>query len=207
MKHETSHHPTITLATTASLNAIDQLRRTHSNQLGFLPTAALIEAIHQRRTLIVPVNGEVAAYALWTHRRTDTPRIATIVHLVVHPSARRQGLATAILQRLHGELAAIDTAIVQAWCRIDLQATEFFRESGYRVVLASIGETARHQPRQLWRHPLNALGDDALWTPPPTYGQRRLRTDTIITPQQHTARNRRGISSATRPTRPGPHVI
>jgi hypothetical protein len=206
-KHTAAKHQPATHATIAHLNTIDQLRRAHSNQVGFLPVKAIIEAIHQRRTLIQTHNGEVAAYALWTHRRSETPNITTLVHLVVTKTARRQGIATAILQQLHGELAAQGTAIVQAWCRIDLPATAFFRSSGYRVVLASIDETARQQPRQLWRYPLNPIGDDALWIPPTTFGQRRNRTDTIITPQQHTARNRRTISTRSRPQRPGPPVI
>lgn len=190
--------------TTADYPAIEQLRRRDSNSLGFLPAAAIHEAIDQRRTLIVRSNGELVAYALWTHRHEEHPQVTTLVHLVVTHTARRHNIGTRLLQATAEHLRHRGTAILQAWCRIDLPATAMFARCNWTVTLAAINETARQIPKQLWRVPLNDDGRLALWEPPSTFGQRRNRSDTIIEPAHQVKQSTWTMWTKHRLTRPGP---
>jgi hypothetical protein len=130
------------------------LQKKFSNQIGFLPTAAIDELVTASRVLVGRINEEPAGYFAFRQKMRGVPNCASIVQAAVQYDAQRLGVAMA-LENAAAELCRNAKAeMIQAWCRSDLPANLFWDVMRYRQIAQRHPKNARKRPIILWRKPL-----------------------------------------------------
>lgn len=148
------------------LPAIDAIRRTYSNQLGFLTATAIATAIATNRVLVAHANGQLVGYAIFRRSARGLPNTATIYHLAVARHLRRRGYGQLLHRRLVAELATAGCTAIQAWTRNDIDGHRFFPRLNYIPILSKLPLNARRRPITLWRRLLHPNGHPTLLSPP-----------------------------------------
>jgi GNAT superfamily N-acetyltransferase len=160
----------VTLATTAQLSFLLDLQKKFSNQLGFLPRQAIQEYVDTRRVLIARENGEPAGYLLAPRRLASLPHVVPLVQTAIAFDAQRRGLGLLLVDVVTAWAISDGRSMLQAWCRADLTANDFWRSAGFFPVAQRRTPNARRQPLILWRRPLTAILPTAMLALPTRAG-------------------------------------
>lgn len=151
---DTKTNQKIRLASLADLSYVTSLQRKFSNQLGFLPTRALEEYLEARQVTLTTENNDPAGYLIARTSLKSRPELASITHACVQMDAQRRSHGLAAVSHFIA-IAKLQGAIgVQACCRLDLDANEFWKAAGFKAICFLTPDNARRQPLICWRLPL-----------------------------------------------------
>lgn len=159
---------TLSIARTADLPFIRGLQKRFSNQLGFLPDAALREYVDRGRVLLCQDNGEPAGYLLRPRRLASLPSCVPLVQTAICYDAQRRALGLSLVEAAAAAALLDGRSTLQAWCRADIEATQFWRAAGFVAVAQRRTANARGHALILFRR--NLLDDGQL---PPLHLPRR----------------------------------
>jgi N-acetylglutamate synthase-like GNAT family acetyltransferase len=164
--------PAITIAKARDLKFIVHLQQKFSNQLGFLPVQALIEYVDNGWVGVAHENGEPCGYVLGRPAYKYQPLLRPITQTAVAMDAQRRKHGLALLDRLHLRAIAAGQQAMQATCRADLEANDFWSAAGFEPICELTPDNARQQPLIVWRKLLARCKPDWFHTPPPRTGAR-----------------------------------
>jgi N-acetylglutamate synthase-like GNAT family acetyltransferase len=159
------------------LSFVDALQRRFANCLGFLPIQALESYLSKGRVKLVYENDEPAGYILGQTHLACSSHVMPLTQTAITFELQRQQHGLVLVQSAIDEAIAAGRSIVQAWCRVDLEANHFWRAAGFTAVAIRRPKTTRQQPLVLWRRSLNKLGDATLLHIPAAAGYRASRSD------------------------------
>lgn len=168
----TADQPRLRIATTADTSFVLALQKRFSNQLGFLPRAAIEWYVTNGRVQICQDNGQHAGYLLGRPTLRCLPNVQPLTQTAVDMTAQRRGLGLLLIEHAAAEAHAAGRSLLQAWCRVDLEANEFWRAAGFTAVGIRRPTNARAQPLILWRRPVSVDGQQRLLHLPTSAGWR-----------------------------------
>lgn len=168
----TAPDATIRPATVADLRYVDALQRKFSNQVGWLPRAALEWLIERGQITVALENGEPAGYVAGRALYKTRPELRPVTQTAVQYDAQRLSHGRQLIQHLAETARAAGQIGLQACCREDLEANKFFIAAGFKPITILTPPNRRRQNVIVWRLPLtNRL---PLWfaNPPKRAGYR-----------------------------------
>lgn len=118
-----SEEPTIRPAEPADLSFMLDLQNRLNYAVGVIPRGAILERIETRRILTVTVNGELAGFLNYTHRRD---RVTHVSQLAIDPELWRQRFGTLALARLMTNAVNLGQDALTLKCAEDLDANSFW---------------------------------------------------------------------------------
>lgn len=164
--------PLIRRARPQDAKFLSHLQKTFSNELGFLPTAALQWYIEQQRVGVVLENGDPAGYVLGRPAYKYQPDMRPITQTAVAMDAQRRHLGLALIARVCQHAVDARQLAVQAICAGDLIANEFWYSAGFESVALLTPGNARRRTLIVWRKQLTHVRPTWFTEPPPTAGVR-----------------------------------
>lgn len=139
------------------LDAVDVLMKRNSRTLGFLPTEALSDHLHQGRVLGAKVGGDrLIGYLLYAPSQSRL----RIVQLCVDGDFRGCGIARKLLDELKA-IATTQYAITLS-CRRDFPAHHMWPKLGFVSIGEKRGRSQAGHPLTLWHLTLNPANQMAL---------------------------------------------
>ncbi|HEY1187988.1 MAG TPA: GNAT family N-acetyltransferase [Gemmata sp.] len=163
----------------ADLPFIDHLQRRYREQLGFLPRAALDEAVCAGRVWLALENGCPAGYLYARDRYHGRAEVGVIYQAALSYDARRRHVGTALVE---GWVAAHAAGVRQVvlWCARDIEANLFWESLGFAALGYRVGGSKRGRVHVLW---VRATAPDgpagALWVPSQTSGGQMQRARAV----------------------------
>lgn len=116
--------------TLADLSPIKSLADAHRHELGFVLLPSLHKQIDRGEMLIAQQGGVLVGFVDY-HRRRDGQ--VTLYHILVAPTARRQGVGQALLAGLAAEAGASGAEQILLKCPVDLPANAFYERYGFQL--------------------------------------------------------------------------
>lgn len=166
----TSPRKAITLASSAELTYILDLQRKFSNQIGFLPRPAIEHYITHKRVALAYENGAPAGYVLGRPAFRWQPLMRPITQAAVQMDAQRRAHGLALVKRVCELARSAGQTAVQAMCRQDLDANDFWAAAGFVRIGAYDPISADRQKIICWRRALIAHPPDWFHAMPPVAG-------------------------------------
>ena len=151
--------PAVRIAQPSDLRFVRSLARTFTNQIGFIPDAATERELHRRNILLGELNNAEAGFLLTLPTLASQPTTAAIIQTAVHLDAQRNAVGLALVAEAAATAKANGALILQAWCRSDLEANDFWRAAGFAAIAARPGGNAHAQNHTLWRLALHENAD------------------------------------------------
>lgn len=145
---------TIRTATAADSLFVRDLQKKYSNQLGFLPFAAVDECIDGGCVRLATENNDPCGYVLARRRLRCAPHVCPIVQAAVCLDARRRRHGLALVEAVCQDAWVDGRTIVQCWCRDDLDAVDFWDAAGFDLIAERDPRSARGRPLLLFRKAL-----------------------------------------------------
>jgi GNAT superfamily N-acetyltransferase len=132
---------TLRFAEAADLPFILDLAKKDPDALGFVPREAVSEQIEGRQCVVAVANGDLVGYVL--HGKGGTA-VLPIVQAAVIPDARRERIASALVDRVKQRAGKLGCQEVGLACAADLVgALAFWRASGFRLIGSTQGGATR----------------------------------------------------------------
>lgn len=131
-------------ATEADLDPVKSMLDRHRYEFGFIPKAAISEAIN-KGWLLVAKTDQVIGLIRFRHRVDKT---TVIYEVVVDPSFRRRGVGKTLVWGLVKNARECGQLEVRAKCPVDLAANEFYPALGFE--LAGV-ENGKRRKLNVWR--------------------------------------------------------
>lgn len=168
----------IQIASEAHQTYVRHLSNKFRSQLGFIPNAGLDAYCANGWALIGHENGDPAGYILGRPSLRWMPRMRSVIHAAVQMDAQRRQLGLEMLKVYEHNSRANGIRYMQAMCRYDLDANEFWLAAGYEKIAQLSVCNAKKQPMICWRKTLD--GTHPMWWtwPPPRAGHKPTRTGT-----------------------------
>lgn len=168
----------IVIARALDLKFLTSLQAKFSNDLGFLPTAALKWYIENKRVGLGTENGEPAGYVLGRTHFKFQPLMRPITQACVAMDAQRRQLGMQLVGRVIAQAHDAGQLAVQAICAEDLEANAFWRALDFTTVAILEPDNCRGRKLVVWRRPLRDTMPDWFYMPPQTAGTRARRKGT-----------------------------
>lgn len=147
----------VSIASTAHTAFIADLQKRYSNQLGFLPNAALSDYIDNGGCHVLRHGDQHAGYILTRHHLRPQPGVRPIIQAAIDFDVRRRHLGLQLVEHVAATAITDGCVMLQAWCRLDLEATAFWSAAGFLATAIRSPSNARQSPLILWRRPLTAI--------------------------------------------------
>ena len=145
---------TIRYARLSDYTWIQRMQRIFSNQIGFLSAAALKNYIEQKNVMIADRENIPVGYLLGRLSLSWQPDLAQVIQIAVHPDYAGAHVATQLLATLVKLSQDNKRVGVQAICREDLAANEFWKARGFKHICFLTPNNARKKALIVWRLPL-----------------------------------------------------
>jgi N-acetylglutamate synthase-like GNAT family acetyltransferase len=176
----------IRLAKTRDRSFLVALARQYPTAVGFLPQLAVETLIDWRSGWISTENGQHAGYILTRPQLATNPQVRPILQTAVDMSAQRRQHATSLLDAVIRDALANKIVALQAWCRSELLANEFWAAMDFRRVATRPGGKHLGGTLNLWVRQIAPIPVEALVLRrndrPRGPGGQIARTPCIVTP-------------------------
>lgn len=169
---QTAATPFIRTATVADLHFIVHLQKKYTNELGFLPTAALVEWLEASAITIVEENGDPAGYVLARRRVNSARWCRPLTQVAICLDARRRHLGAALLDSVAAQAQNELLEGLQCWVAADIEAVDFFTSQGFQITATRAPDNARRRPLHLMRRSLQHFTPNGFYDPPRVAGCR-----------------------------------
>jgi hypothetical protein len=154
-----------------------ELQKKFSNQLGFLPGVAIDFYLENGHTGIALENGEPCGYVLGRPSFRFNRQIRPITQAAVFMDAQRRHHGLALIAATCRRAAEAGQLAVQATCRADIDAVDFWSAAGFMPIATVAPETARRKELIVFRRCLVEPAPPWFLIPPNTGGFRNRRRD------------------------------
>jgi N-acetylglutamate synthase-like GNAT family acetyltransferase len=138
---------TIRMAKPSDLTFVSDLQTRWSNNIGFLPRAALQQAIESNRTLLVFENGQHAGYLNWSANRKGAVHVTQVA---IEPELLRTTLGTKIMRTIERSAVKGGCSIIRLASRSNLTANFFWPELGFATTAVFQRNSRRGLPLIEW---------------------------------------------------------
>lgn len=191
----------IRLAALTDLKYVVHLQRIWSNQVGFLPRAALTRYIDNRGTLLVRNNGQDAGYLSWQLTKKGLLRL---IQIAVDPQLLREKLGSDVVTYIERAARAGACSVIRFQTRMDLDANLFWNDQGYTTTAVFQHPTARRRPLIEWTKCLlnPTILAEALLNRNKRYKHRKQFPIPIVKHPQHAQSNSSNTRTASKERRP-----
>jgi len=162
--------PTIRPATVDDLRFVDHLQAAHSNKLGFLPRMALEWYLENNCVTTIDENDTPAGYLLGRKKFRWQPQLRPITQAAVCMDAMRRHLGLSLVGKVVQEASLAGQLGVQAMCRADLEACDFWRAAGFVEIGRYSPANARRQDMICYRRILTTTPPEWMLQMPPVAG-------------------------------------
>ena len=146
----------VTTATACDAGFISSLQAKNSNALGFLTRRAIDAYIADDAVTIILNEVEPVGYLI-SRRIKRWPKSTTlrrVTQIVVAGEHRCKGFGYGLLSTLISIARSDRTPAIEARCRDELMANDFWRRNGFRLIDRDLRNNARKQAINVWRLPL-----------------------------------------------------
>lgn len=167
--------PTIRIASLADLPYVVSLQKRFTNELGFLPTAALSAWIERSCVLLVEENGDPAGYVVQRPRLNTARWCRPLTQVAVAMDAQRRHLGLALLRRVATDAHRELLEGLQCWVAADIEAVDFFTSANFEVIARRRPRNVRGRELLLMRASLQPFKPANFSTIPPIAGCRPSR--------------------------------
>lgn len=144
----------IRTATATDLNYVVHLQKKYTDQLGFLPTAALDAWINRNCVKIIEENGHPAGYILARHRLNSARWCRPLTQVAVAMDAQRRHNGLELLRSVATDAYGQLFEALQCWVAADIEAVQFFTAAGFVQIGERRPQNARQRPLLLFRYSL-----------------------------------------------------
>ena len=138
----------VALGVPSDLKYVRDLQKQWSNNLGFLPSAALRRYLQNEHVLLVKENNQNAGYLLWDYTKRDN--IIKITQVAIEPELLRIGIGTLVMKYLESRATASSCTVLRLKTRFDLEANLVWPTLGWKITATFHPENARHIPIHEW---------------------------------------------------------
>lgn len=160
----------IETATIKDLRFIQHLGRRFFDQIGFLPTQAIVEYVESHRVVMARENNQPAGFVMTRPQLRSAKWCRPLTQVAVELDARRMSIGTQLLEYVQAE-AFMDFKLgLQCWCAEDLEAVDFFRAQGYQHVYTREPLNRRKRKLLLMRKSLQPFMPADFYRPPRVAG-------------------------------------
>lgn len=133
-----------------NLGFVIDLAAKWTDEIGFLPRAALEYYAANSGVLRVLENAEDAGFVVFNRSVKEAPRVARIYQAAICYDAQRRHLGTALVNRVKYEAAMAGAAGLYLWCASDIAAAEFWSAMGFWPQAVKRGGKRRGRHLTLW---------------------------------------------------------
>lgn len=144
----------IRLAALADLSYVRSLTKRFSNQIGFIPDVGIAAYLEKSAILIAEENGEPAGFLLGNPHLVWQPLLRPITQAAIQFDAQRHSHGRRLVDTIADLARSAGQIGIQANCREDLAANEFWQAAGFVKICYMQPSNARQQPIICWRKPL-----------------------------------------------------
>lgn len=119
----------------ASPNDLDELKRIahrFRKELGYIIGPILKQGIAERRIVVARVQGVLAGFIHFRHKKDLTTKIYQIC---VETSCQRSGVGTAMMEAIVNEAREKQQHLVSLYCPEDLDANKFYESNSFARTL------------------------------------------------------------------------
>ena len=141
-------------ATLADLTFVRDLQRTYSNQLGFLRYTAIFEHYANGHISVLAIDRQPHAYLIGTLPPDPTKTCAKVLQIATAPKSQHWLAGTMLLNHFTAEARHHGCTGIQAMCREDLSANEFWKKNKFIEICRTDPKNARKKMMICWRLPL-----------------------------------------------------
>jgi N-acetylglutamate synthase-like GNAT family acetyltransferase len=167
----------ITTASVKELSYIIDLAKKFSEQLGFLPRAAVVEYLTAGRVLLARENGEPAGFILSRNRLRSEKWCRPLTQVAVSFDAQRRHHGHALLETLKTQARRDMLEGLQCWVAEEIEAVQFFTAEGFQHVQTRDPMNKRNRRLLLMRLNLNLTENPRFRLMPSVAGCVPRRTD------------------------------
>ena len=146
----------VTTATQSDADFVSSLQAKNSNALGFLTRRAIDAYIADDAVTVILNEVEPVGYLI-SRRIQRWPRSTTlrrVTQIVVAAEHRCKGFGYGLLSSLISIARSDRTPALEARCRDELMANDFWRRNGFKLIDRDLRQNARRQAINIWRLPL-----------------------------------------------------
>lgn len=137
----------IRMANIADLAYVEHLQNVWSNNIGFLPRAALRGSLERKQTLVVMENGSPAGYLNWCANKKGQVHV---IQVAIDPELLRTTLGTKIMRTIERSAIKGDCSIIRLCSRSNLTANLMWPELGFSTTAIYQRNTRRGLPLIEW---------------------------------------------------------
>ncbi len=148
-----SQHTNTRKAVPSDLGEIKAIADAERDSFGFLTRGTIREAIEQGQIMVIVVNGNIAGFQHYYHRKRDLQ--TTFYHKAVRKEWRGQGLGRRLVDAVVDEARALGRAKIVLKCPVDLPSNRFHGEYGFVLVGQELG---RKRKLNVWQYVLQPIG-------------------------------------------------
>lgn len=177
-------HGRVRTATLADLKYISSLQKKFTNQIGFLPTAALVWLLEHHRIELATENDEPCGYICGRTHLAQAPLLRPITQAAVQFDAQRRHNGLALLDAITAQAQAAGQIGLQANCREGLDANAFWAEAGFKPICILTPQNRRQKEIICWRKPLTNKLPVWFAMPPRRAGYRAFLTTSTRNPRK-----------------------
>jgi N-acetylglutamate synthase-like GNAT family acetyltransferase len=156
----------ITTASVKELSYIIDLAKKFSEQLGFLPRAAVLEYLEAGRVLLARENSEPAGFIISRNRLRSEKWCRPLTQVAVSFDAQRRHHGEALIAALKTQARQDMLEGLQCWVAEDLEAVQFFRSQGFVHVQTREPGNKRNRRLLLMRLNLNVTPNPRFFSMP-----------------------------------------
>ena len=137
------------------------LMRSHTEQVGFLPDAALRWYADHGCVWSAGINGDPVGY-LVAKPLKSAPAVHAILQACIQMDARRMHSGLALVAHVCQLARENGRDIVQCWCRDDIEANHFWKAAGFVEITRKSGGERRGREVILYRRAVREIAPDHL---------------------------------------------
>lgn len=136
-------HQTVVTATASDLAYVEHLARLHSNSIGFVPRAALLDHIERSNVRLLMLNGQHAGYTLAGGGKVRPYRL---IQVAISEELWRNGYGAVLIYDARRTAAERPMSTMTASIRDGLPMLDVAEHTGARRTATILRNTARHKP-------------------------------------------------------------
>lgn len=164
------------IASLADLQYVIDLSKKFTNQIGFLPRAAIEWYLANNRVCFALENGDPCGFILGrTHLRWNKA-LRPITQAAIQFDAQKRHHGLAIVEHAADMAQLAGQHALQAMCRDGLDANDFWKIAGFKLIGSYLPGNARSKLMHCWRKPITINPPAWFDVMPPVAGWKAKKT-------------------------------
>lgn len=170
----------IRTANAGDASPIMELINPERNRVGFFPPGAVYDHIGRQGTAVAQIGGQIVGVISGYRSMRYGRWLRPITFLIVHPTQRRSGIASALVHHVEQQALADGQLALQAWTRQDVPGWQLWPALHFDPICVKHTPNADRKATILFRRRLTAVAHADYYTPPPVAGWRAARLTAVL---------------------------